>query len=117
MARRQGREGTGVTVGLIYSRVSSDEQRTEGLSLPAQLQACRQYASEKGWVIGSEYMDVLSGTRDDRVGYQALLAEARQLASQGRNVAVVILRLDRLGRKVLERVRVREELKGLGIST
>ncbi len=104
-------------MGLIYTRVSSDEQASERLSLPAQLQVCRSYAADKNWIIGGEHMDVLSGSRDDRASYQALLTEARLLAGQGRNVAVVVMRLDRFGRRVLERVRVREELKALGVST
>jgi len=115
LARRQAGKRSGVTVGLIYTRVSSDEQASERLSLPAQLQVCRSYAADKNWIIGGEHMDVLSGSRDDRASYQALLTEARLLAGQGRNVAVVVMRLDRFGRRVLERVRDREELKALGV--
>jgi hypothetical protein len=46
-----------------------------------------------------------------------MLGEARRLAAEGRRVVVVVLLLDRLGRRVLERVRSREELKALGIVT
>src|SRR3712207_5659811 len=42
-------------------------------------------------------------------------AEARRLRAAGRRVVVVVLRLDRLGRRILERVRCREELKTLGV--
>ena len=37
--------------------------------------------------------------------------------SPRRELAVVVMRLDRLGRRVLERVRSREELKSLGVAT
>src|SRR5262249_54745848 len=67
-----------------------------------------------GWVVGGEYQDVLSGKRDDRPDYLALLAEARRLRAEGRAVVVVALWLHRLGRRVLERGRCREELKALG---
>ncbi|HEV2121898.1 MAG TPA: recombinase family protein [Chloroflexota bacterium] len=106
---------SGVIEALPYIRVSSDEQEREGLSLPAQLAACRRYAAEKGWVIGDEYQDVLTGTRDDRPHYQRLLADIRQRRAQGQQIVVVVKWLDRLGRRVLERVRSREELKELGV--
>jgi site-specific DNA recombinase len=102
---------------LIYTRVSSDEQAKEGLSLPAQLKACRQYAAQRGWYIGGEHQDVLSGKRDDRTGYQRVLGEAKRLADEGRPVAVVVMRLDRLGRRLPERIRSREELKQAGVET
>ena len=106
-----------ITTALIYTRVSSDEQAREGVSLDAQLTEGRRYAARQGWAIGAEYQDVLSGTRDDRPAYQALLADVRRLRARGVPVAVVVMRLDRFGRKLLERVRAREELKGLGVPT
>src|SRR5947207_8775784 len=108
---------TGLVTALLYTRVSTDEQAREGLSLDAQLSDCRRYAAGLGWLLGSEYQDVLKGTRDDRPQYQALLADVQRLRVQGRRVAVVVAALDRLGRKLLERVRSREELKALGVPT
>src|SRR5439155_5309710 len=108
---------TGLVTALLYTRVSTDEQAREGLSLDAQLSDCRRYAAGLGWVLGSEHQDVLKGTRDDRPQYQALLAEVRRLRAAGRSVAVVVAALDRFGRAILERVRCREELKALGVAT
>ena len=69
----------GLTVALIYTRVSSDEQ-ADGLSLDTQLAECRRYAAmQPGWVLGGEFQDVLKGTRDDRPDYQRVLAEVRRL--------------------------------------
>ena len=107
----------GITTALIYTRVSSDEQAREGLSLPTQLADTRRYAAQMGCAIGSEYQDVLSGKRDDRPQYQQLLSEVRQLRAEGQQVVVVVAALDRLGRRLLERVRAREELKALGVPT
>lgn len=104
-----------LTTALIYSRVSSDEQANRGLSLDAQLAECRRYALRQGWVLGGEYTDVLAGWRDDRPQYSALLAEVRTLRSQGQPLAVVCAALDRFGRRLMERVRSREELKALGV--
>jgi DNA invertase Pin-like site-specific DNA recombinase len=115
--RRRVQDDDGLIHGLIYTRVSSDEQAREGLSLPAQLQACRRYAADRGWLIAGEYRDVLSGKRDDRAQYQALLKEAKRLADEGQRVAVVVMRLDRLGRKLSERIASREAFKKAGIQT
>jgi DNA invertase Pin-like site-specific DNA recombinase len=117
MAKKGAAPVPGVTTALIYTRVSSDEQAREGLSLDAQLSECRRYAAARGWVIGYEFQDVLSGKRDDRRAYQALLRSVRQLRAEGRSVAVVVAALDRFGRNLLERVRCREELKSLGVPT
>lgn len=107
-----------ITTALLYTRVSTDEQATHGLSLPVQLAECRQYVlRQPDWAIGHEYSDVLSGSKDSRRDYQALLAHVRELRGQGQRVAVVVAALDRFGRRVLERVRSREELKKLGVPT
>lgn len=119
MARRTDRRervGNGLTTALLYRRVSSDEQANDGLSLPAQMKACQKYvADHEGWHIGNEYEDILSGKRDDRPAYQELLAQTRQLTAQGKSVAVVVLRLDRFGRRLKERVNVWEEFKEMGV--
>src|SRR3954454_1416584 len=104
MATRKPAAST-ITTALVYTRVSSDEQAREGVSLDVQLREGRQYvARQPGWVIGGEYQDVMSGSRDDRPRYQALLAQGRRLRAEGQAVVVVVMRLDRFGRKVLERV-------------
>jgi DNA invertase Pin-like site-specific DNA recombinase len=105
-----------IVTALIYTRVSSDEQAREGLSLDAQLTECRRYAAHKGWLLGTEYQDILTGTRDDRPQYQRLLSDIRALSGDGANLVVVVAALDRFGRQLLERVRCREELKRLGVT-
>src|SRR5258708_3750369 len=112
-----GNGGTGVPMALTYVRVSSDEQASSGTSLDAQTRECRKYVAERAWVLGHEFSDVLSGKRTDRPGYQELLDRVRTLRAEHRNVVVVVAALDRFGRRVLERVRAREELKSLGVAT
>jgi DNA invertase Pin-like site-specific DNA recombinase len=82
---------------VIYTRVSSEEQEREGLSLAAQLADCRRYVAAHSWVIAAEHQDVMSGRRDDRPSYQALLADVRRLRREGQNVIVVVKWLHRLG--------------------
>lgn len=110
-----GKRPSGVPTALLYTRVSSDEQAREGLSLPAQLADVRRYAANLGWTLGSEYQDVLSGKRDDRPQYQALLTEVQRLRAEGKDVAVVVKWLDRFGRSVLERARSAKELRQAGV--
>lgn len=106
---------TDITTALIYTRVSKEEQARDGLSLGAQLKVCRRYAADHSWSIGTEYQDILSGTKDTRPGYQALLADARVRRSHGQNVVIVVGWLHRLGRRLQERVRCWEELHGLTV--
>lgn len=105
----------GLTTALIYTRVSTDDQAREGVSLDAQLTGCRRSVAQHGWILGGEYQDVMSGVRADRPQYQALLAEVRRLRSEACPVVVVVAALDRLGRKLSESVRAREELTELGV--
>ena len=109
------------TVALIYTRVSSEEQAREGLSLEAQLGECRKYAAARAathdWVLGREFQDILKGTRDDRPEYQALLADVRALRAAGRRVAVVVAALDRSAEPSSSASGAARELKGLGVPT
>jgi DNA invertase Pin-like site-specific DNA recombinase len=116
IAEPPARTAVAMIIALLYTRVSTDEQAREGLSLEAQLAEDRRYVAHQGWVIGGEFQDVEKGMRDDRQGYQALLAAARSLSAGGARVVVVVAALDRFGRHLLERVRCREELKLLGIA-
>src|SRR5215213_6663783 len=115
MTKQRKAEPMAITTAFIYIRVSSEEQAREGVSLGAQLTECRRYAAQHGWMLGQEFQDVLSGKRDDRPAYLALLSEVRRLRADGQPAVVLVFRLDRLGRRILERVRCREELKVLGV--
>ena len=102
-------------IALIYIRVSKAEMAKEGLSIPTQLATCRRYAVDRGWTLGQHFEDHLSGRRVDRPGYTALLDEVRRLRRLGRRVMVIVARLDRFGRNLLESIRSRNELKELGV--
>ncbi len=81
----------------IYIRVSSDEQ-VAGYGLDVQRERCRAQATAKGWSIVAEYEDAgISGTKDatQRPGLAGLIAAAEI----GNIDAVIVLALDRLGRR------------------
>lgn len=114
-ARRGTRKSDGaVVLALPYGRVSTDEQGDEGLSLGAQQARVLGYVADRGWRAGTWRQDVESGRKVDRTQYQALLADVRQLRREGRPVAVVVVRGDRLGRRLSEFARAYEELTSLG---
>src|SRR3954465_1486767 len=104
------------TIAVTYRRVSTDKQERDGTSIEAQQQDCRRYIKQRGCSLGTEYKDVMSGRRDDRPGYRALLDEVRRLRKADRPVVVVVAALDRLGRRLKEQVSAREELTSLGVS-
>lgn len=87
-----------------YVRVSSQRQ-VGGASLDVQREAIERLASERGKTLKRIFTDVLSGTRDDRPAYREMLS----LLSPG--CAIIVWRLDRIGRKKSELFRFFELCK------
>ena len=54
--------GMAGTKALIYCRVSSVKQRTEGSGLESQEQRCRVYAEERGYDVVEVYPDDTTGS-------------------------------------------------------
>src|ERR1019366_9448797 len=52
------------TSALIYCRVSSQKQKTEGSGLESQEQRCREYAYSKGYQIEAVFKDSYTGGGD-----------------------------------------------------
>ena len=99
----QGREA--LRVGL-YARVSTHDQKT----LPLQLSAMRDYAKKRCWAVAAEVQDVGSGatTRPQR---EKLIAAARR-----REIDLVLVwRLDRWGRSMVDLVNTLQELNALDV--
>jgi DNA invertase Pin-like site-specific DNA recombinase len=92
---------------LLYARVSTD-----GQTLEPQWLELRDRAAREGWSVVGEFSDVLSGGRAARPGLDAL----RTRCSAGGVDAVAVVKLDRLGRSVLNVVRLVEELDGMGVA-
>jgi DNA invertase Pin-like site-specific DNA recombinase len=55
------------------------------------------------------------GGRDDRPGYTELLRQVHQTRARGGPAAIVVAALDRLGRRLVESVRVHADLRTLGV--
>jgi site-specific DNA recombinase len=59
---------------VLYVRVSSKEQESEGFSIPAQVRLLREYALAKGFVIAREFEDVETAKVSGRTHFNEMLA-------------------------------------------
>ena len=99
---------------LIYVRVSTDKQADKELSLPAQLHACRQYATQRGWQIVEEFIEPGASARTaERPQLKRLLNRCRN--SDVPIHAVIIHKLDRLARNLADHVAIRGVLSKNGV--
>ena len=79
----------------IYSRVSTQEQATEGTSLDYQDDQLRNYCQFQKWRVVQSYVDSgYSGKDINRPGLQELFSDAKLGLFQ----KVIVLKLDRLAR-------------------
>jgi putative DNA-invertase from lambdoid prophage Rac len=100
---RQG--GSDARVGL-YARVSTHDQQT----LPLQLLAMREHAEHRGWNIVMTVEDVGSGVRE-RPKREDLLRAARRRELD----LILVWRLDRWGRSLVDLVTTLQELTALHV--
>lgn len=92
---------------VTYLRVSTDDQTLE----PQRLELTG-YVARQGWTSLGEYSDVLSGAKAARPGLDAMLAQC----AEGGVEAVVVVKLDRLGRSLLNVVGLVEKLARMGVA-
>jgi putative DNA-invertase from lambdoid prophage Rac len=96
----------GVLKVALYARVSTHDQQT----LPMQLSAMRAYARRRGWKVALEGKEVGSGAKT-RPQREELLRAARR-----RDVdAILVWRLDRWGRSLLDLIATLQELHAVGV--
>src|SRR5215213_8195433 len=80
---------------VIYCRVSTSKQETEGTSLGTQEERCRIHAAERGYQIVAVYREVQSGAD---LFERPHLTRLRESVRQGEVDVVVADALDRLSR-------------------
>lgn len=91
----------------IYSRVSTHDQ-DEQLQVPR----LREFCSRLGYEIVHEYSDEASGKNANRPGWKALLSDARR----GEFEAVIVTKLDRVMRSLMQLLDVLQEFEKRRIS-
>jgi DNA invertase Pin-like site-specific DNA recombinase len=90
----------------LYARVSTLDQQT----LPMQIRAMREYSANRGWAIAMQVREVGSG-KVERQQRQQLIEAARR-----REIDVVLVwRLDRWGRSLVDLVATLQELIDLKV--
>ncbi len=86
---------------IILARVSTEEQKLEGQSLPAQLIKSREYADRKQLIIKSEYEFDESSTKDHRAKFEKVIQEIKK---SNEPIALIVETVDRLQRSFKESV-------------
>ena len=96
----------------LYSRVSSEEQASEGVSIPAQKDTLSNYAAAMKWEVFDEYVDAgHSGGTDERPAFKRLIRDAREK----RFDIIAVSKLDRFFRNLRLLLNYLHELERLGI--
>jgi DNA invertase Pin-like site-specific DNA recombinase len=91
----------------LYARVSTKEQNLE-----TQLAPLREHAERAGWEVHREYTDLgYSGQKQRRPGLDALMQDAKARKFN----ALLVVKLDRLGRSLSHLVRLLDDLRALSI--
>jgi putative DNA-invertase from lambdoid prophage Rac len=90
----------------LYARVSTHDQKT----LPLQIRTMREYAAKRGWEVAVQIKEVGSGAAERELR-EKLMAAARR-----REIDVLLVwRLDRWGRSLVDLVVTLKELSELGV--
>ena len=104
---------TAGTRAIGYVRVSTGEQGESGLGLKAQMAAIRAACALRGWELVAVREEVKSGARADN---RPVLAEVFRALRAGEADAVVVAKLDRLSRSVVDAGRLLEEARKGGFN-
>jgi DNA invertase Pin-like site-specific DNA recombinase len=97
---------------LAYLRVSTDKQRDSGAGLAAQRTAIEADAQRRGWERSSLLFieDVLSGKSAKRPG----LERARAVLANGEASTLIVAKMDRLSRSLLDFARIMADAQRQG---
>lgn len=99
MARRKRHAGAGATV-VGYLRVSTDEQADSGAGLAAQRIAIEREADRRGWQLLSVEVD--AGASGKSLNGRPALATALAAVRRGDADVLLVAKLDRLSRSLLD---------------
>lgn len=93
---------------IILARVSTEEQKLEWGSIPAQLRISREYAERKELNIVNEYQFDESSTKDQRKKFEIVINEIK---ASKEPIALIVETVDRLQRSFKESVMLDELIK------
>lgn len=95
--------------GVIYARVSTEEQATEGYSIEAQKQLLYDYAKHRDIQIIDEYID--EGRSGKNIEGRPQMQRLLKNSKNGDFDVVIIYKLDRLSRKTRDSLEIAETLE------
>ena len=97
----------------IYSRVSTEEQAKEGLSVEAQIDKCKSFCQARDWEIFRIYKDAgFSAGSLNRPALELLLRDAQEKKFD----IILVYKIDRFSRKLKDLIMVLEDLKKRNIN-
>jgi site-specific DNA recombinase len=92
----------------IYSRVSTEEQAKEGLSIDAQIDKCKAFCSARDWNVYKVYKDAgFSAGTMKRPAMELLLRDAKEKKFN----IILVFKIDRFSRNLKDLIMVLEKLK------
>lgn len=98
---------------VMYARVSTEEQATEGYSIKAQKDLLNTYAEKHNLTIISEYID--EGKSGKSIDGRPQMIHLLEDAKQEKFEAVIVYKLDRLARKTRDSLEIVETLGSHGV--
>ena len=104
---------TAGTRAIGYVRVSTGEQGESGLGLKAQTAAIESACAQRGWELVEMREEVKSGARADN---RPVLRDVLGALRRGEVDAVVVAKLDRLSRSVVDAGRLLDEARKRGFN-
>lgn len=109
--RREETDGHKVVSVAVYARTSSPNQKFNH-SIKEQVERCRKYCDERGWVTRYIFVDEgESGGSTNRPKFQLMIERARE----GKFDAIVFWKLDRFCRSLVDLVNVERQLRECNI--
>lgn len=100
MAKRTTRDSSAPTRAVGYLRVSTAEQADSGAGLAAQRAAVESEASRRGWVLVEVYVD--AAVSGKAIAGREALAQALDAVETGDAEVLIVSKLDRLSRSLLD---------------
>lgn len=98
---------------LLYARVSTDKQAQKELSIPAQLEAMKEYAKRQSWKVVDYFVDEGESAR---TANRPELKKLLEYCKEKKNVDVVLVhKIDRLARNLVDYATIKAILKQKGI--
>lgn len=84
---------------VLYARVSSKEQESEGYSIPAQLKLLQEYSFKHGYAVKKEFVDIETAKKSGRIQFGKML----EFVSENKTIKhILVEKTDRLLRNITD---------------